>query len=101
MTRAHLYTVDLKSADTATASTAFAQAQKKITTSVKRSIKKVLEENDLAGEFAFVDKKVSNLSRSFQIYASPRAAKVLQNDVPGIKNVRQLTSSSLPLSINF
>ena len=87
MTKAHLYMINIKSADATVAVDDFIKAQTKITLAVKRGIKKALQEEGLSKEFAFADKKVSNLSRCFQVYATPRAAKVLKKSVPGITKV--------------
>jgi len=100
MTKAHLYMIDVKSPDPTVGAAVFKKEQKKINLAVKRGIKKTLEKNGLSEEFAFAEKRVSNLSRCFQVYASHRAAKVLR-EVAGITRVDQMIFSAYALSINL
>jgi hypothetical protein len=100
MTKAHLYMIDVQSPDTKGGAAAFAKEQAKISMAVKRRIKKALEKNDLSEEFAFAEKRVSNLSSCFQVYASHRAAKVLK-EVEGVKRVNQMIFSAYALSVNL
>ena len=101
MTKTHLYLVNIKSADATAAVDAFTAEQQKITKAIKRAVQKELAKKGLSREFSYAEKKVSNLSRCFQVYATRRAADTLRKEVPGILDVRRLYTSAYALSKNI
>ncbi len=92
MTKADLYEVTLKSADSTQKTDDFLADQRKITSGVKRHIKEALKKEGLSAEFAFADKKIPGYARVFQIYATPQAIEVI-NHVPDVKSTKRMTAS--------
>ena len=94
--QARLYHLNVDSANVRASTDDFIAEQTKITTGVKHGIRDTLKKSGLSAEFAFADKKVSDIARTFQFYATPRALEKIKQ-VPGVANVERATASMHPL----
>jgi hypothetical protein len=93
MTTGKLYNLEFASANTTQSTDGFLADQKKITTGVKQEIKKTLAEHGLSKEFSFAAKRVSDTTRSEQIYGTDAAIAVIKT----IGNVRKLYEMKISL----
>lgn len=83
-----LYIVALESADTTTSTDAFTAAQTRITANVKRNIRTHVRKNGLEDQFDFAARRISNVARQFQVYASPQVVAVIES-LPGVVTVKE------------
>lgn len=97
MTKAHLYNIEIASADVTMKADDFVAAQKKITAAVKHGIKHDLAAHGLSGEFAYAAARVPSIARSFQAYATPAALDVIKH-VANVEDAKRMTFSAYALT---
>ena len=83
-----VYVLEIESADTTTSTDQFIQNQSKITSKVKKELRKKVKNAGLQDEFAFVSSRISNISRMIEVYASPQAIKTIE-EINGIKAIKE------------